>query len=71
MESLIYLDTHVLVWLYAEGGSALPKASAQLIEETPDGRISPMVRLELQCLYEIERVTEPPLPVLDALESAL
>ena len=71
MASLIYLDTHVVVWLHAEGGSAIPAASAELLEETPDLRISPMVRLELQYLYEIGRVTEPPLPVLDGLESAL
>lgn len=30
-----------------------------------------MVRLELQYLYEIERVSEPAAPVLDALHAAL
>jgi len=69
--SLIYLDTHVVVWLHAEGGTAIPTASAKLIEETLDVRISPMVRMELQYLYEIDRVSEPPLPVLDTLESHL
>ena len=71
MASLIYLDTHVVVWLHEEGGGALPAASARLIEETSDVRISPMVRMELQYLYEINRVSEPPLPVLDTLESLL
>ena len=71
MARLIYLDTHVVAWLYAEGGSAVPARSAQLIEETSDIRISPMVRMELQYLYEIERITRPALTVLDALESAL
>ena len=61
MASLIYLDTHVVAWLYAEGGSAVPAGSAQLIEETSDIRISPMVRMELQYLYEIECVTRPAL----------
>jgi PIN domain nuclease of toxin-antitoxin system len=36
-----------------------------------DIRVSPMVRLELQYLFEIGRVGQPPLPVLDVLESAL
>ena len=30
-----------------------------------------MVRLELQYLYEIGRVAQPPLPVIDALQSNL
>ena len=68
---MIYLDTHVVVWLHEEGGAALPAASARLIEETLDVRISPMVRMELQHLYEIDRISEPPLPVLDILESLL
>ncbi len=71
MASLIYLDTHVVAWLYAEGGAALPSASAQIIETTQDIRISPMVRMELQYLYEIQRVTQPPLTVLDDLTTAL
>lgn len=71
MASLIYLDTHVLAWLYAEGRAALPSVPARRIEDASEIRISPMVRLELQYLYEIGRVSEPALPVLDALESAL
>jgi PIN domain nuclease of toxin-antitoxin system len=71
MASLIYLDTHVVVWLYAEGGTAIPARSAKLLEEALDIRISPMVRMELQYLYEIDRITESPLPVLDTLETAI
>jgi PIN domain nuclease of toxin-antitoxin system len=71
MAALIFIDTHVVAWLFAEGPSALVDPSRRLIEETDDIRISPMVRLELQYLYEIGRVSEPALPVLDALESAI
>lgn len=71
MASLIYLDTHVVAWLYSEGASAVPGSARTLLESSNDIRLSPMVRLELQYLYEIERVTQPPLPVLDAIESAL
>ncbi|MBA1146033.1 PIN domain-containing protein [Ectothiorhodospiraceae bacterium WFHF3C12] len=71
MAALIYLDTHVVAWLYAQGASAVPPGVADRLERTGDIRVSPMVRLELQSLFEIGRVTSPPLPVLDALEAAL
>lgn len=68
---MIYLDTHVVAWLYALGGSALPESVALRLEASEDMRISPMVRMELQYLFEIGRVAERPLPVLDALGAAL
>lgn len=71
MASVIYLDTHVVAWLYAQGRDAVPQRVAHLLEESDDIRISPMVRLELQYLFEIGRVGQPPLPVLDTLGSAL
>lgn len=68
---MIFLDTHVAAWLYAEGAERLPASVVQLLERADDIRISPMVRLELQYLYEIGRVSHPALPVIDALASAL
>lgn len=68
---MIYLDTHVVAWLYGAGPTGFPDAALQLVEETDDLRISPMVRLELQYLYEIDRVAEPALPVVDAMEATL
>ena len=71
MASVIYLDTHVVAWLYAWGGEAVPASAVKLIECAHEVRISPMVRLELQYLYEIGRVGRPSGPVLDALGAAL
>ena len=71
MASLIYLDTHVAVWLYALGRESLSSTAAEMIEEADDLRISPMARLELHYLYEIGRVTEPAAVVFDALHAAL
>ena len=68
---MIYLDTHVVAWLYAQGRDAVPRGVAHRIEAVDDIRISPMVRLELQYLFEIGRVAMPALPVIDALEAAL
>ena len=71
MASVTYLDTHVLVWLYSEGRQGVPTGVAGRIEAAQGLLISPMVRLELQYLHEIGRVSEPALPVIDALAPAL
>lgn len=68
---MIYLDSHVAVWLHALGAGSLSEAGAALIESADDIRISPMARLELQYLFEIGRVTEPAAAVVDALHAAL
>ena len=55
---MIYLDTHIVVWLYSgltEKFTALPRS----LLNDHDLYISPIVRLELQYLYEIERVSVP------------
>ncbi len=54
---MIYLDTHVVVWLYADGGKRLSASARRLIEESQEIFISPMVLLELDFLYEIKRIT--------------
>jgi PIN domain nuclease of toxin-antitoxin system len=53
---LIFLDTHIVVWLYA---GLLEKISqpVQVLLNSEEMTISPIVRLELQYLYEIDRVT--------------
>lgn len=54
---LIYLDTHVVVWLYAGYTNKFSPLVKSLINEH-DIYISPIVRLELQYLHEIARITE-------------
>ena len=71
MAPVSYLDTHVLVWLYGEGRHGVPAGVAEHIEGSEQLLISPMVRLELQYLHEIGHVSEPALPVIDALTPAL
>ncbi len=70
MAPVIYLDTHVVAWLYASGDQLLSGDALRRIEEADEIRISPMVRLELQYLYEIGRVAEPATLALDALQAA-
>jgi PIN domain nuclease of toxin-antitoxin system len=58
MAAVTYLDTHVVVWLYAGMPERLPPSIRQRLNAS-DLYISPMVMLELQYLYEIGRTTEP------------
>ena len=48
---MIYLDTHIVVWLYAGLLEQCSEAIQELLNEH-DLMISPIVRLELQYLYE-------------------
>ena len=68
---MIYLDTHVAGWLYASATDLLSEEAARRLEAADEIRISPMVRLELQYLYEIGRVTQPATLVLDALQATI
>ncbi len=54
---MIYLDTHVIVWLYAGEVARLSSEAKRLINEH-EVFISTVVRLELQYLFEIERITQ-------------
>ena len=67
---MIYLDTHVVVWLYAGYTERLPPGVCNLIE-TKDLFISPVVQLELKYLYEINRITKSSTPILEALHHAI
>ncbi len=66
MAPLIYLDTHVAVWLYGGRTDLFPEAAQKLLQEN-DLLISPMVVLELQYLFEIQRTAEPAQGVVAAL----
>ena len=51
----IYLDTHVVVWLFSGELNKISKKAKELIEES-ELFISPMVVLELEFLHEIGRL---------------
>jgi len=53
---LIYLDTHIVVWLYAGQVSKLTEGDKSLIN-SHQLYISAIVSLELQYLYEIKRIS--------------
>lgn len=70
MASVIYLDTHVVTWLYAGRQDLLPEQVREAIQGC-DLLISPVVRLELQYLYEIGRTRASASKVLHDLSGAI
>lgn len=67
-ESLVYLDTHVVVWLYDALTDRLSQAAAEAIEEN-DLVISWMVELELHFLHEIGRLRVKPAEIVRHLST--
>ena len=53
---MVYLDTHIVAWLFAGLVEKFTPNARELIN-TQDILVSPIVRLELQYLHEIQRVT--------------
>lgn len=66
MEKLIFLDTHVLIWLYA---GKLKLFSNLALREIRKSNLcfSPVVKLELRYLYEIGKISEKPDKIVNAL----
>ncbi len=64
---MIYLDTHVVVWLYQKDQSKFSPEAIALIDKE-DLSISPMVELELEYLFEIERISRRAEIILDYLK---
>ncbi len=63
---LVYLDTHIVCWLYEGRSEKLSKKAAYAIE-SGILTISLIVDLKLQYLYEIGRIRESSDKVLSAL----
>ena len=66
---MVFLDTHVAVWLFAEA-DRIPGPVQRLLDES-ELYLSPMARLELSLLHEIGRVKDPASAVLGALRRDL
>jgi PIN domain nuclease of toxin-antitoxin system len=69
-EGVIYCDTHSLLWLRSGDLAWLSKSARRMLEES-EALISPMVLLELQTLYEIQRIREAPSRIVQGLRADL
>ena len=67
---MIYVDTHVLLWLLSER-QLLSDAAQSILRSADRVHYSPMVELELQYLHEIGRIREDAALVLTHLRAGL
>ena len=67
---MIFLDTHVVAWLYAGCVQNLSNAVIEQIENN-DLFISHLVRLELQYLFEMGRITVTPETIIKSLNKSI
>lgn len=66
MENVIFIDTHVVVWLYTGKTELFSETVLEKIRKN-DLYISPVVRLELQYLFEIRKIKESPDKIIKTL----
>jgi PIN domain nuclease of toxin-antitoxin system len=69
-QSVVYLDTHVVVWLYAGLADKLTDSAKKTIDEC-DVLISQFTRLELQYLFEIARIRVKPEIIIKDLSRSI
>ena len=67
---MIYFDTHAVVALYKDF-DLLGQRARRLVRRQNQYAVSPIVRLELQFLYEIQQVRHSPRQILRHLEDAV
>lgn len=67
---MILLDTHVVVWLYQDPERLVPDATRRRLDAEPLV-LSPFVRLELQYLRELGKVTVDADAIVDELTAKL
>lgn len=70
MEGIVFLDTHVVVFLYAGELDMFSNRVLQMINENRV-YISPIVKLEIKYLNEIGRVKQKPDIIIDALNDEI
>lgn len=63
---MVYLDTHLILWLYAGSLDLISKEVLQALDEN-ELYISPIVELELQYLKEISKIKKSPSEIIEAL----
>lgn len=66
----IYIDTHIVIWLCEGLAEKLTPAASQAIE-SEQLEISPIVLVELEYLFEIQRIVKPPMALFDQLQALI
>ncbi len=66
----MYLDTHVVIWLYQKDEKRISRMARELIESR-DLLVSPMVLLELEYLFETGRIGAKAAEIHDYLHATI
>jgi len=69
-QTVVYLDTHVVVWLFAGLVNKVTNTAKRAIDNS-DLFVSQIVRLELQYLYEIGRIKIKPDRIIKTLSKSI
>ncbi|MBT4290881.1 MAG: type II toxin-antitoxin system VapC family toxin [Deltaproteobacteria bacterium] len=64
---MVYLDTHVVVWMYQNDQTRFSKKVIEIINSGNDLFVSPIVILELEYLFEIGRLQQHGKIIIDYL----
>lgn len=67
---MILIDTHIVVWLYGDPERLIPAPVRARLDSEPLA-LSPFVRLELQYLLEVGKLSVAPQVILDDLAPKL
>lgn len=67
---MIFLDTHVVVWLYAGQLEKFSNTARRLLEEQ-ELSLSPAVELELEFLHEIKRIKKRSSEIIQEIDAHL
>lgn len=67
---MIYLDTHVVIWMYQKDQQRFTTTGHSLIEQEYLV-ISPMVELEIEYLFEIKKITERSSVIIDYMRKQI
>ncbi len=68
---MIYLDTNVVVWLAAQALDQISQNALDIIDDSDNLTISPMVLLELKYLGEVKKITKNPESIVLHLETSI
>lgn len=67
---MIFLDTHVVVWLFAKERSGFSQSALDYVESN-ELAISPIVELEVEYLFETNRITTHAPEIIDYLSRTI
>ena len=71
METKIYLDTHVLMWVFMGLEKNLSVTASKIINTTKHLLVSPMSLLELDLLHELKKISQPSSVIIEELRPIL